>query len=246
MTDVYISEQHSATPDTLVDLFEINALSLGAEDVFYLSPGTFGGNPPQSILWNGVFYLPIPIEITDVKQSLSGLPRPTLKVSNAGGLLGATMRSLNDLVGASVIRTRTYATFLDAGDTPDTTQFFGPDKYVVARKASENEVAIEFELVSILEQDDVFIPGRYVFKDTCPWIYRRFDAEASTPGFPVFDTSKATCPYAGSATFNLSNQASAPEDDKCDKKTKGGCTVRFGENGVLPTGAFPGLPDNVR
>ncbi len=57
----------------------------------------------------------MPIEANGFAKSGRGTqPRPTIKASNAAGILGALVRDNEDLVGARVTRRRTFVKYLDA------------------------------------------------------------------------------------------------------------------------------------
>jgi len=67
------------------------------------------------------------------------------------------------------------------------------------------------------------IPKRQIVANTCQWIYR-----------------SAECGYSGSNYFDVNgNSVSTLADDVCGKRIAS-CKLRFGENGELPFGSFPG------
>jgi lambda family phage minor tail protein L len=144
--------------------------------------GTNGVAGP--IIFDGQEYLPVPIESEGF--DLLGdqrLPRPILKVSNAGLYISSLLRRFNNLNGAKVVRKRTFVKFIDDQNFPNNKNPWGTanpsarlpdDKYFVSRKMSENKLAVEFELVSSLELENIEIPARKISSRYCSWIYRGF------------------------------------------------------------------------
>ena len=136
------------------------------------------------IIFNGQEYLPIPVESEGFEiLGDQRLPRPKIRVSNAGLYVSSLLRKYNNLNGAKVIRKRTFAKFLDDANFPGGANPFGTanpnakmpdDKYFISRKTSENKLSVEFELVSSLELENVEIPARKVSARYCPFIYRGY------------------------------------------------------------------------
>jgi lambda family phage minor tail protein L len=98
-----------------------------------------------------------------------------------------------------------------------------------------NKRIIEWQLSSAIDQQGVTLPGRQVLRDTCTHTYRSFNTVTQT-----FDYSNATCPYTGALSFGLDDAPSGASGDICSKQLSG-CKKRFGNNGNLPTRAFPGV-----
>ena len=85
----------------------------------------------------------------------------------------------NDLTGASVVRIRTLAKFIDAVNFPGNTNPFGtPDpnaefpqeQYSIDRKSAENRNVVEFELAAPTDLAGVRIPGRQCTRSIFPAI----------------------------------------------------------------------------
>jgi lambda family phage minor tail protein L len=180
------------------------------------------------IRWQGYNYEPFPIEATGFDlQSAGKLPRPTLRCSNIGGALGAYIRTLQDALGAKIIRKRTLGKYLDAANfaggnpTADPSTYFPDEIYFVARKAHEDAVFIEMELCVPFDVQSVMLPRRQVIAGTCQWVYR-----------------SAGCSYTGPAVQDINGlPTSDPNKDQC-RKTLDACRARFGA-GNLRTSAFP-------
>lgn len=110
------SDIQKLNPGALVDLFELDATALGGE-VLRWHAGVNGlGN---DIVWQGNTYARFPVEASGFAKSGQGqLPRPKIQVANVTGLVGALARELNDLVGAKLIRRRTFVRYLDSANFP--------------------------------------------------------------------------------------------------------------------------------
>lgn len=197
-------------------------------------PGTTVLNGP--ITWQGLEYQSYPIEADGFEmQSTGKLPRPTIRVSNIGGTIGAYLRSIADGLGAQVTRKRTLGKYLDAVNFPlgnpyaDPNTFFNDEVFYVARKVAENPISVELELAVKFDVEGIMLPRRQVIAGTCQWIYR-----------------KSPCPYPTTAP-KITNDPIYPGldasgNDRCGK-TLTSCGLRFNKPGklaaFLPTSAFP-------
>lgn len=218
-------------PGRLVILFELDATALGGP----ISRFTSTALESSAVTFGGNTYIPINAEADGFDaDSDSSLPTPTLRVSNVEFTFQSLLYGFNDLVGATFRRIRTFRQFLDDGADPDVDARFPDDIYLVSRKIQQNKISVEWELKSPLDQEDRFLPGRQILKTSCSQIYRVWTGSE-------FDYTNATCPYAGTSYFNVNGGAEAlPENDRCGKRLSS-CRLRFGENGVLPFGGFPGV-----
>lgn len=179
----FIKAIHDIEPTAILELFTIYydyQHDSQAQINFHGGTNGIGGK----IIFDDQEYLPIPIE-TDGFDVLGDqrLPRPVLKVSNAGLYISSILRKYNNLNGAKLVRKRTYARFLDDINFEGGQNPFGTanpnarmpdDKYFVSRKISENKMFVEFELVSSLELENIDIPNRRIAARYCPFIYRGY------------------------------------------------------------------------
>jgi hypothetical protein len=196
----------------------------------YVPPSSFG-----RLTFQGQIYEPLPVQMSGIAWSGRGpAPRPRAKIANIGGTLNDLVVTYGDLVGAKITRITTYRKFLDDQPTADPTAYWEPDIWRVERKVAHTPQMIEWELASVLDQEGRRLPGRYMLRDACPWIYRRWTGTG-------FDYSRATCPYTGTGYFTVTGEGTGnPADDKCGKHLSD-CRSRFPAPNVLPSGAFPGL-----
>lgn len=226
----HLARAQQPSPGTLISLFTLDASAIGG-GIFRWTPGTLSG---QIIAYQGQDYLPMPIAANGFEWSGDGPPpKPRLAVSNIGGFLGALINGLGDLVGAKVIRLRTFVEMLDGQPDADPEGHWPPDEFTVHRKVAHSAESIEWELASILDQQDVQFPSIRIIKDTCTHVYRRWNGTA-------FDYTQATCPYAGSSYFTRDGSITTlPAQDECGRKLSD-CTKRFGA-APKPIRAFPGV-----
>lgn len=184
-----------------------------------------------SVIWQGNTYAPWPIQAQEFATPSQGSPaRPKLQVGNFGGTISALCRQYEDLLWAKLKRRRTLVKYLDAvnfaggNPTANPAEEYPAETWFITRKASETPTAIEFELGSPLDLQGVKLPRRQVVAGTCLWAYR--SGECGYAGGPVAD-------YTNRPTSDLSQ-------DQCSR-TLTGCKLRFGTNGELPFGGFPGI-----
>ena len=221
------SDVQSLAAGSIIDLFELDATSLGDSVYRWANDVNELGN---DIVWNGDSYTRFPIEADGFeKQGTGKQPRPTLRCANTSGLIGALTASLDDLVGAKVTRRRTFLKYLDAVNfaagnaQADPSVAFAEQVFFIDRKSNENGVFIEFELASSLDLSGIMLPRRQVVQNVCPWAYR-----------------SAECSYAGGAVADVNDVATTDlSKDRCGKRVKS-CGLRFGDNNELPYGSFPG------
>lgn len=204
----------SLSPDVLVDLYEIDfsslqpnfeilqdlyGITIGADSVYRFCPMINGSNP---VYWQGKGYQPLPIKASGFEHKSDGrLPRPTLTIANPDGVLSQIVHSNSDFTNCKVTRKRTYVRFLDdenfqnrnlneSGKNPfgeaDPNSHLPDDVYFINKKTQENKVGIEFELVSVLEFEDSWVPARIVLSSYCNWTYR-CSVGCGYKGLPIED-----------------------------------------------------------
>lgn len=212
--------------DKWVELFVLDATNLNA-GYFYFHAGTNEYN--TNIIWQGQEYVALPLEAEGFACSSSEFPRPKIKLANIQGIFSTLVRSYNDLIGMKVIRRRTMVRYLDAVNFTDGNPTANPlealedEIYYVTQKTAENKLYIEFELGSSLDLQGVYLPRRRVIANVCPFAYRGEE-----------------CGYAGTKYWNVNGvTVTTLAEDRCGK-TVSACKLRFGSNGDLSFGGFPG------
>ncbi len=238
MSTQHIAEGQSLSPDALVELFTLDTSMLtniygvaGTGSVYNWTAGSLNG---ASVSFGGVVYAPMPIETAGFEWNGQGkLPRPTLKVANISGLATGLVIEYGDMLGARVTRLRTFAKFLDGKPTADSSAHYEPDEFRVDRKSVQNKHYVEWELAADFDQQNIRLPKRQVLRDACSETYRVFAAGFFHPG---------TCPYAGGAMFDISNNAVfTQKEDVCNHRLTG-CQARYpGKNNPIPFAGWPGV-----
>lgn len=200
------------SPSAVVDLWVLDCTAIGGA-IWYFHAGT--NQLGTSVVWQGKTYTPMPVEINGLARTTRGaLPRPTIRVANINGTVSSLISTLDDMVGATVIRKRTLVKYLDAvnfqsgNPTADPTAEFPDEVFVVEAKQTETVDFIEFELVSKLDFQGLCLPKRLIQATICPWVFKGTE-----------------CGYGGA-------------DATCTK-TLAACTAKFGSGVALPFGGFP-------
>lgn len=234
------AEIQSLSPTAIIELFELD-MSHRQLPSSYFHAGTNGVS--QGVVWQGIRYFSIPIEAEGFSRSSSNttLPRPKLRIANVGGLLSAEIAANDDLVGAKVIRRRTFAKYLDEINFPSGNPSANPDQFLpdevwfVDQKTSENKYMIEWELASAFDLQDVKLPRRQIIQNGCPFGYRVWIESEGR-----FDyTSAGDCGYAGSAYYDKNDIiVTDARLDRCGKRLSS-CEIRH-PNADIPFGGFPG------
>ena len=218
-------------PDAIIELFELhydNTLH-GSTDILRWHAGS-NADVTGNITWNSNDYVRLPVQAEGFEYTNGGtLPRPTLSVANLDGAITALLLGVNlttpgnDLTGAKVKRIRTLKKFLDGESAADPYATFPIEEWFIDRKATESRDVVSFELASKFDLSNKELPNRQVVANICQWQYR-----------------SSECSHTGSNYFDVNNNSVGTlAQDACGKRLSS-CKKRFGENGELPFGSFPG------
>jgi lambda family phage minor tail protein L len=223
--------QQLAPDSALVELYSIDLSPLGTNTTYYFTDGNLNGD---LVYFNTIAYTPIPVESEGFEFDGQGkLPRPKLRISNINSSLVASIIGYDDLVGARVIRRRTFVKYLDDQPSADPTAQFPRDIYYIERKTRQTKFDIEFELISAIDLENVYLPRKQVL-ESCTHRYRFYDGSA-------FDYTDITCPYNGASYFTDNGAVTAdPAEDNCGRRLKD-CKLRFGLLAPLPYEGFPNV-----
>ncbi len=218
-------------PSAIIELFEVqlNSTLHGSSDVYRFHAGS-NANVTGNIVWNGNAYTRMPVKADGFELTSAGsLPQPTLTIANLDGNMTTVLALVNqttagnDLTGATVKRIRTLKRYIDGESSADPNAKFPDEIWRISRKATETRDIVTFELSSAFDLAGQKIPKRQIVANTCQWIYRSTE-----------------CGYTGTDYFDVNgNTVSTEADDVCGKRIAS-CKLRFGENGELPFGSFPG------
>jgi lambda family phage minor tail protein L len=216
-------------PGALVELFVLDATRI-APSVAPVRLHNFVSRRDRPIVFQGETYTPFPIEASGFEVASNGrLPRPHIRVANLDGALQAALEQLDDLVGALVIRKRTFEHYLDGEPKADPLAEFPEDVYVVERKVQENRLLIEWELATRADVETAKIPRRQIVAGVCGWSYGGEACEwvASEHASLWFDEDDLP--------------VSLISEDRCGKRLAS-CRARWGQvaDKSLRFGGFPG------
>jgi lambda family phage minor tail protein L len=229
----------SLTPGAEIFLYRLDATAANAGIHYFVQAKQVNGQP---LTFGGQAYTPIDISVEDFESNAGGvLPTPKMQIGNSDSFIQDMVNLYGDLAGCEIRRVRTFARFLDGFPEADPNSFVGPDVFRIERKSNESPVFIEWELSAAIDQEGKMLPGRQYLRDVCTRRYRRFDPTnpAAHPDGYVYPTVHP-CPYSGAAAFTPAGAPTTAANDRCGRKDSD-CRLRFGEDGVLPTGAFPGI-----
>src|SRR6185437_5367071 len=109
-----LAEIQKLNPDAIIELYVLDASSIGANSLYFHGDLTAG-----PIFWQGQQYDPWPIETRDFARTSDQQPTPRLTVANVDSRITALCQTFDDLVGTVVKRIRTFVKFLDAANFPD-------------------------------------------------------------------------------------------------------------------------------
>lgn len=237
-----VEELVSLTPSALMEFYELNVRDLPGYSPLGFElhlPNTEQGiyrfyawglnELEKTVIWQGHPYIPYPIAIQGFTlEGEKQAPRPTLTVSNLDSMIQDLIYKYEDIVGAKVVRKRTFAKFLDKENfenninpTEDRTSQFPDTVYYVRKKQSENVENITFELAAAWDIEGLKLPRRVMISDVCSWKYRGKE-----------------CGYGGDTYLDIQDNPCAAEEDYCAKRMSS-CVKRFGDGNPIRFGGFP-------
>jgi lambda family phage minor tail protein L len=195
------------------------------------------------VTFGGVQYSPLSVTSEGWEQTGEGkLPRPTIKLSNITGVFISIIQDYDDLVGAILTRRRTFYRYLDGQSNANPSAQFPIDRYIIDRKSKQNKYELEFELVSEIDIENVYLPKKQAMS-ICTHRYRYYVDGA----FVDYSTNPddITCPYVGGSYFDEAGASVVdPADDICGRRLFD-CKLRFPQVGAskpaLPYEGFPNI-----
>jgi len=166
-------------PTAIIELFLLYFNTVDNPNAFIAFHG--GSVYNQGIVWQGIEYLPIPVETDGFEVNANGqLARPKMRISNKDYFATDLLINNDDLQFAKVVRKRTFVKYLDDvnfdGGNPwgqaDASAELSNDTFVVGQKTAENKVFIELELTSPLDLENFEVNNRLIMSRYCSWHYR--------------------------------------------------------------------------
>ncbi|EEU1994409.1 phage minor tail protein L [Escherichia coli] len=198
MQDIHeasLNESVKSEQSPRVVLWEIDLTVQGGERYFFCNELNEKGEP---VTWQGRKYEAYPIEGSGFEMNGKGSSaRPSLTVSNLFGLVTGMAEDLQSLVGATVVRRRVYARFLDAVNFVAGNPEADPEQELTDRWVVEQMSALTAMTAS------------FVLANTCMWDYRGDE-----------------CGYNGPAVADeFDNPTTDIRKDRCSKCMRG-CEMR--------------------
>lgn len=207
-----LNECTKTEQSALIVLWEIDLTEVGGDRYFFCNEQNEKGEP---VTWQRRQYQAYPIQGSGFEMNGKGASaRPTLKVSNLYGMVTGMAEDLQSLVGATVVRRRVYARFLDAvnfvaGNPEADPEQELSDRWVVEQMSQLTAMTASFVLATPTETDGALFPGRIMLANTCMWDYRGDE-----------------CGYNGPAVADeFDNPTTDIRKDRCSKCMRG-CELR--------------------
>lgn len=166
-------------PTAIVEFFQLYFNTVDKPSSYIAFHG--GSVFQKGIVWQGIEYLPIPVETEGFEVNANGrLARPKIRVSNKDYFVTDLLLENDDLQFAKLIRRRTFVKYLDNvnfdGGNPwglaDASAEVSVDTFVIGQKTVENKVFVEFELTSPLDLESFEVNNRLIMSRYCSWYYR--------------------------------------------------------------------------
>jgi lambda family phage minor tail protein L len=198
-------------PTAIVELFQLYFDTVDKEDSYIAFHG--GSVFQRGIVWQGITYLPIPVETEGFEVNANGeLARPKIRVANKDYFVTDLLINNNDLQFAKLIRKRTFVKYLDDanfdGGNPwsqaDASAEISKDTFVISQKTAENKAFVEFELTSPLDLENFEINNRLIMSRYCPWYYR--GNGCNYKGIPIETEDGRSLQVLNPATWNSSEE----------------------------------------
>lgn len=166
-------------PTAIIELFLLYFNTVDSPNAFIAFHG--GSVYNKGVVWQGVEYLPIPVETDGFEVNANGqLARPKMRISNKDYFATDLLINNDDLQFAKIVRKRTFIKYLDDvnfdGGNPwsqaDSSAELSNDTFVIGQKTAENKTFIELELTSPLDLENFEVNNRLIMSRYCSWHYR--------------------------------------------------------------------------
>jgi len=157
-------------------------------NLFNLATNTRG-----KLYWQGNYYYPFPISVDGFElNSVGTMANPNMVLANTSPdgsdnsfykYARLQIQSLGDLAGCKFTRIRTFLKYLDPSNFSNNFNPYAKDNnffelelpkdiYYIERKEYESKTTIEYSLSSLLDIENVALPGRKILAQKCPFQYR--------------------------------------------------------------------------
>ena len=224
-------------PTAVLEFYRVYPDTLAKPSLFI--PIHNGSAFENNIVWQGIQYIPMPIEGEGFEINGNGqFSRPKLRIANKDYLITNLLQNNYDFKNAKIIRSRTFLKYLDDenfdGGNPfgsqDFTAEISNDTYLVSQKTIENKLYVELELTSPLDLENFEVNSRLILAKYCYWQYRGHGCNYI--GGPVekedgfgFSTTKGLgyiIEYANNSSFDIIRGSYSWQEAKSDAESRGG------------------------
>jgi lambda family phage minor tail protein L len=162
----------------------------------------------DNVVYGGVAYKALPLELRDLSYSTNQDSSPTITVGDADGYLGRLISTYGGLEGCLLSIGKVKRAWLDDGTSPNFNVRTNPEVYTITKLLSRLPNQLSYKLKNQVVATSAQIPGR-TLQATCTWkVYRG-----------------AGCGYTGGYFDENNNPTTDPKKDVC-ALTDAACKVR--------------------
>lgn len=179
-------ELYNLEHDPVISLCQIDMNPVGINYVKNFHPY----NTDRVVVFNGVTYEPLPIEMSGFKAISKSLPIPKITIGNAFGTISQAIEQYDGLQGARFTRIKTMRKYLDLPADP--AYIMGKQVFKVDRVSEESAISVTFELTSFLAVAGAKLPGQVMTKRRCTAQYKSAEC-GSVSTNPTCDRSLTNC-----------------------------------------------------
>lgn len=230
--DIIARESQQLSQDAVIELFTLDLSPWGGGELHF-TPDDSG---QLGVVFDGVTYHSLPCKIGNVEFNGQGqLPTPEFTVAALDYEFMAQLSGADDLVGATLRRTKTYYKCLDGQPNGGLAESWPTENWTISQMTEQSDLWVVYQLKVAFDQQNVQIPSHQCLT-SCTNRYRYWNHEKG-----AFDYTGTTCPYRGDAMYDASGkQTSDPANDVCSLQLKSGCRARYGDK-PLPFSGIPSL-----
>lgn len=230
--DIIARESQRLSQDAVIELYALDLSKWGAGEINF-TPDDSG---QRGVTFDGVEYHSLPCKIGNVEYNGQGqLPTPELTIAALDYEFMAQIAGADDLIGATLKRTKTYAKCLDGQPNGGLAEAWPTENWTISQMTEQSDLWVVYQLKVAFDQQNVQIPSHQCLT-TCTHRYRWYDTDKK-----AFRYEGTTCPYRGSNMYDNSGASTTdPTKDACSMQLKSGCKKRYGD-GPLPFSGIPSL-----
>lgn len=230
--DIIARESQQLAQDAIIELFTLDLSNWGAGELHF-TPDDSG---QVGVVFDGVEYHSLPCKIGSVEFSGQGvLPTPELTIAALDYEFMAQISGADDLVGATLKRTKTYLKCLDGQPDGGLAESWPTEHWTISQMTEQSDLWVVYQLKVAFDQQNIQVPSHQCLT-SCTHRYRWWDADKK-----AFRYDGVTCPYMDDKMYDAAGNATTdPSKDVCSMQLNTGCKKRYGDN-PLPFSGCPSL-----